>query len=96
LPLWAASTPPAADQAACSCSPKNSSLGFWLKIPFDGIWPFTRPYSFAVDVEMSWEFCSLGVALMTLAYFLLIRRFTAESVFYRRVIRPLSEASYGT
>ena len=45
---------------------------------------------------MSWEFCSLGVALTTLAYFLLIRRFTAEGVFYLRVIRPLSEVSYGT
>lgn len=72
------------------------SLGFWLRIPFDGAWPFTRPYSFAVDVEMSWEFCSLGVAMMTMAYFLLIRRFTSEGVFYRRVVRPLSEASYGT
>ena len=29
------------------------SLGFWLRIPFDGTWPFVRPYAFAVDVEMS-------------------------------------------
>ena len=72
------------------------SLGFWLRIPFDGTWPFVRPYAFAVDVEMSWEFCSLGVAMTVFAYFALIRKLTVAGGFYRLVIRPLSEASYGT
>lgn len=72
------------------------SLGFWLRIPFDGTWPFVRPYAFAVDVEMSWEFCSLGVAMTVFAYFALIRKLTVADGFYRLVIRPLSEASYGT
>lgn len=45
---------------------------------------------------MSWEFCSTGVALTVAAYFLVIRKLTADGFFYRRVIRPLSEASYGT
>lgn len=70
--------------------------GFWLRIPFDGTWPFVRPYPFAVDVEMSWEFCSTGVVMTVLAYFLVIRKLTADGTFYRFVIRPLSEASYGT
>ena len=34
--------------------------------------------------------------LMTVAYFLLIRKLDFSGVFYRRVVRPLSEASYGT
>ena len=71
------------------------ACGFWFRVPFDGTWPFVRPYAFAVDVEMSWEFCSLGVALMAFAYFALVRKLTAAGGFYRRVVRPLSEASYG-
>jgi len=72
------------------------ALGFWLRVPFDGTFPLTRPYATAVDLEMSWEFCSLGVLLTVLAYFLVIRKLTSEGAFYRRVVRPLSEASYGT
>ena len=33
---------------------------------------------------------------MTVAYFLLIRKLNFSGGFYRRVVRPLSEASYGT
>ncbi len=72
------------------------ALGFWFRIPFDGTFPLVRPYATAVDLEMSWEFCSLGVALTTVGYFMVFRRITADGAFYRRVIRPLSEASYGT
>ena len=83
LPLWAVG------YAIVAC-------GFWLRIPFDGTWPFMLPYAFAVDVEMSWEFCSTGVALTVVGYFLVIRRLVSEGAFYRWAIRPLSEASYGT
>ena len=83
LPLWAVGYAIAAG-------------GFWLRIPFDGNWPFVRPYALAVDVEMSWEFCSLGVAMTVFAYFTLLRKLTSGGTFYRCVIRPLSEASYGT
>lgn len=69
---------------------------FYFRIPFDGAFPLTRPYSLAVDLETSWEFCSAGVALTVVAYFLVMRKFTANGTFYRRVVRPLSEASYGT
>ncbi len=70
------------------------ALGFWFRIPFDGTFPLVRPYATAVDLEMSWEFCSLGVLLTTLGYFLVLRRITASGAFYRHVIRPLSDASY--
>ena len=49
----------------------------------------------AVDLEMSWEFCSTGVAMTVAAYFLLLRRLTGEGAFYMKVVRPLSEASFG-
>ena len=58
--------------------------------------PFSAPYSHAVKMEMSIEYCSLGVASAVIAAFLVFRKFTAEGAFYRRVVRPLSEASYGT
>jgi surface polysaccharide O-acyltransferase-like enzyme len=45
---------------------------------------------------MTLEYCSLGVAAATVSLFLVIRKFTAEGWFYNRIIRPASEASYGT
>ena len=67
---------------------------FYFRISAAG-YPVDRPYAEAVNLEMSWEFCSTGVALTVLAYFLVLRKLTATGAFYRRVIRPLSEASYG-
>ncbi len=72
------------------------ALPFFLRIPSDAGYPVKLPYALAVDLEMSWEFCSLGVALTVFAYFLMIRRLGSEGVFYRKLVRPLSEASYGT
>ena len=69
---------------------------FYFRIPDAAGYPVTRPYATAVDLEMSWEFCSFGVALTVLGYFLVLRRFKGDGAFYRMVIRPLSEASYGT
>ncbi len=75
---------------------------FWLRLPFDGTWPFVGPwgveraYPFAVEMEVSWEFTSLGVALTAIGTFLIVRKFVADGAFYRCVIRPLSEASFGT
>ena len=57
--------------------------------------PVSAPYAAAVDLEMSWEFCSTGVAMTVAAYFLLLRRLTGEGAFYMKVVRPLSEASFG-
>lgn len=68
---------------------------FYFRIPFDGTFPLTKPYALAVDLEMSWEFCSLGVAMTVLAYFLVIRKLNFSGTFYQRIVRPISEASYG-
>ena len=69
---------------------------FYFRIPDAQGYPVLRPYAFAIDLETSWEFCGLGIALMAIAYFLLIRKLDFSGGFYRRVVRPLSEASYGT
>ena len=69
--------------------------GFYLRIPGGGIYPVHAPYAAAVDLEMSIEYCSLGVVAATVAIFILARKFTADGVFYRRVVLPVSEASFG-
>ena len=81
-----------------------AALPMWLVgvavigIPFfsyPGKFPFAAPYAAAVRMEMSIEYCSFGVALATIAAFTVIRKIHFEGVFYRRVVRPVSEASYG-
>ena len=67
--------------------------GFYFRIPG---FPCSKPYSFAVDLEMSIEYCSTGVALTVVAAFMILRKITEGNVLYRRVVRPLAEASYGT
>ena len=67
--------------------------GFYFRIPE---FPCSKPYAFAVDLEMSIEYCSVGVAIAVIAAFMLIRKIKADGAFYRRIVRPLSEASYGT
>ena len=46
-------------------------------------------------MEMSIEYCSLGVALTTLSIFMIMRKFNLGGAFYTRAVRPVSEASYG-
>ena len=67
--------------------------GFYFRIPE---FPCSRPYAFAVDLEMSIEYCSFGVAIAVVAAFMLIRKIKGSGAFYRWIVRPLSEASYGT
>lgn len=69
---------------------------FYFRIArYGGTYPVSAPYSAAVELETSWEFCSFGVVLTTAAFFLVARKLTADGVLHRRVIRPLAEASYG-
>jgi len=72
------------------------ALPFYFRIPGGGVFPVTDTYAKVVDLETSWMFCSTGVVLTVIAYFLVLRKFNAAGWFYGRVIRPLSEASYGT
>ena len=66
--------------------------GFYFRIPD---FPCVKPYAFAVDLEMSIEYCSFGVAVATIAAFLMIRKIKWNGAFYRLIVRPISEASYG-
>ncbi len=69
--------------------------GFYFRLP-GGDFPVNNPYAAVVDIEMSVEYCSIGVVAAVVGSFMIIRKFTADGVIYRRVIVPLSEASYGT
>ena len=57
--------------------------------------PLSAPYSHAVNMEMSIEYCSLGVVLATVAAFMVFRKFDFAGAIYRHMVRPVSEASYG-
>ena len=69
---------------------------FYWRIPGNGAFPVSDSYSAAVDLEMSWMFCSTGVAMTVIAYFIVFRKFTLGGWFYEKVISPLSAVSYGT
>lgn len=79
LPLWLAGA------AIIGC-------GFYFRVPS---FPCDAPYAVAVDLEMSIEYCSTGVALAVAAAFLVLRKIESCGEFYRCIVRPLSEASYG-
>lgn len=49
----------------------------------------------AVWWETTWCNDTLGVALMTVALVLVFRKITASGAFYRRILLPVSQASYG-
>lgn len=66
---------------------------FWWQIPKS--FPVDQPIALAVKMEQSWRYCSIGVALMTAACFLVIRKINFTGTFYERVILPISDASYG-
>lgn len=67
--------------------------GFWHAMPTE--LPYDGPVQTAVRMELTWGFCTLGTVLMTLGYFLIIRRLTAQGALYQHVILPISKASYG-
>lgn len=81
-----------------------SALPLWLAgvailgIPFfcfPGTFPYSAPYAKAVEMETSIEFCSFGVVLATIAVFAIIRKFDFGGWFHAKVVRSVSEASYG-
>ncbi len=62
---------------------------------FPGAYPFNAPYGDAVVMETSIEYCSFGVALTTLAAFMIFRKLDFGGWLYQKIVRPVSEASYG-
>lgn len=84
-----------------SVSALTGALGaFLMGVPFylallARQYPLSESYAYAVCAEMSIEYCSIGVALSTFAYFTLIRKLNFESAFGRWIVTPLANASYG-
>lgn len=69
--------------------------GFWHIMPREMGFPVSAPYEMAVEMETTWNFCTFGVMMQTVAYFLIIRKFTASGWFYRHIVLPVSKLSYG-
>ena len=67
--------------------------GFWAIMPKD--FPVSAPYQTAVDMETTWNFCTFGVMMQTVAYFLVIRKITSSGWFYQHIVLPISKLSYG-
>ncbi|MBP3455762.1 MAG: acyltransferase family protein [Alistipes sp.] len=65
---------------------------FWHCIPSE--YPVNAPIDLAVEMEMSWRFCSTGVAMTTVALFLIFKKFSRPGRAYPLVER-LSRLSYG-
>ena len=60
-----------------------------------GIFPVGGDVSSAALWESPWMNDTFGVALMTVAWLLVLRKINANGSFYRRVLLPVSRASYG-
>lgn len=69
--------------------------GYWHFIPDHAGYPVAAPYEAAVLMETTWNFCTFGVMLQTVAYFLVIRKLTCDGWFYRKIVLPISKLSYG-
>lgn len=66
---------------------------FWSAMP--KLFPVNGPIEIAVEMETSWCFSTFGVALTTIAYFLIAIKIKASGKFYRKVVVPLSKISFG-
>lgn len=71
--------------------------GFLSRVWADtaGAFPFEGPVGIAALWEGPWLNDTLGVALMTLAWILLFRKNSSGGAFFRKVLLPVSKASYG-
>lgn len=67
--------------------------GFWIQMP--KTFPVEGPVDIAVDMELTWCFSTLGVALSTIAYFLIIKKIKFDGGFYKKIILPISKLSFG-
>lgn len=71
--------------------------GFYSRVLKDagGVFPVSGPVGYAAIWETTWFNDTFGLALMTIAWILVIRKITCAGPFYRKVILPISKASYG-
>lgn len=70
------------------------AFGFYCR--FGGKFPYDAPYARVVEVELVLEYCSTFVALAVIGWFMVFRKFSGTGWLYRRIVLPLSQASYGT
>ncbi|MBO4730744.1 MAG: acyltransferase family protein [Bacteroidaceae bacterium] len=84
LPMWLVGF------AICFCS-------FLWAVDADahGVFPVEGPTGLAAVWETTWINDTASVALMTVGWVLLFRKFTASGRFFQRIILPVSKASYG-
>ena len=71
--------------------------GFYRRVlaSAGGTFPVSGPVGYAAIWETTWFNDTLGLALMTIAWILLIRKISGEGSFYRKIVLPVSQASYG-
>lgn len=72
-----------------------TATGFIHFMPCQNGFPVSAPYETAVLMETTWNFCTFGVMMQTVAYFLIIRKITSSGWFYQRIVLPISKLSYG-
>ncbi|MBR1868569.1 MAG: acyltransferase [Bacteroidales bacterium] len=71
--------------------------GFLRRVWADagGAFPVEGPVGLAALWETPWLNDTAGVALMAVAWILLLRKIGSDNAFYRKVVVPVSEAGYG-
>ena len=69
--------------------------GYWHFMPREAGFPLSAPYETDVLMETTWNFCTFGVMMQTVAYFLMIRKITSSGWFYTHIVQPIAKQSYG-
>ena len=72
-------------------------FGFLRQVGADshGVYPVEGPVGLAAIWETTWLNDSIGVAMMAIGWILVLRKIQSDGKFYRRIILPVSNASYG-
>lgn len=72
-------------------------FGFLWAVEADakGVFPIEGPTGLAAVWETTWINDTVSVALMTIGWVLLFRKFKASGRFFQRILLPISKASYG-
>ena len=72
-------------------------FGFLRAVQADaqGVFPVEGPTGLAAVWETTWINDTASVALMTVGWVLLFRKFSASGRFFQRILLPVSKASYG-
>lgn len=72
-------------------------FGFLRRVGADanGVFPVEGPVGLAAIWETPWLNDSIGVTMMAIGWILILRRFNGDGRFYRKIVLPVSKASYG-